>query len=181
MNELMLRNIEKKIYVIRGQRVMLDSDLAELYGVETSALNRQVKRNLDRFPVDFMYQLTKEEYESLRCQIGISNEGRGGRRYQPQVFTENGVAMLSSVLSSKRAISVNIAIMRIFTKLRSFMVLESDLSNRMNGLEHDTTTMFKVVFQKLDGLNQRVGELDKLLPAHSADRKKIGLKPHKDK
>lgn len=120
-----VEKIEAMIYSIRGQKVMLDSDLAQLYGVETGALNRQVKRNINRFPSDFMFQLSKIEDESLRCQIGISNEVKGGRRYLPYVFTENGVAMLSSVLSSERAVEINISIMRIFTKLRSFHALEN--------------------------------------------------------
>ncbi len=176
MKEVILREIENKIYVIRGQKVMLDSDLAELYGVETRIINRNVKRNELRFPPDFMFQLTSDEHDNLKSQIGISSDGHGGRRRsQPTVFTENGVAMLSSVLNSERAILVNIAIMRIFTKLRSFLAMESELSSRIDNLEHDTTTMFKVVFQKLDNLDHRVGELDKKLPAYPADRKKIGL------
>ena len=108
--------IEKMIFYIRGQKVMLDSNLAELYEVETKRLNEAVKRNSERFPDDFMFQLTDEEADSLRSQFATSNEGRGGRRYNPLVFTENGVAMLSGVLNSPRAIEVNIAIMRIFTK-----------------------------------------------------------------
>lgn len=99
--------------------VMLDSDLAKLYEVETKALNQAVRRNLDRFPKDFMFQLTNDEYESLRCQNGTSNDGRGGRRYLPLVFTEGGVAMLSSVLTSERAALINISIIRTFIKLRN--------------------------------------------------------------
>src|SRR5687767_8316194 len=108
--------IEQKIYLIRGHKVMLDSDLALLYGVPTKRLNEQVTRNRDRFPEDFMFRLTADEAESLRSQIATSNEGRGGRRYLPQVFTEQGVAMLSSVLRSDHAVQVNIAIMRAFVK-----------------------------------------------------------------
>ncbi len=108
--EFNIERIESMIYVIRGNRVMLDSDLAKLYGVATGALNRQVKRNPDRFPEDFMFQISNEESESLRCQFGISKLRKGGRRYQPLVFTENGVAMLSTVLKSKRAIQVNISL-----------------------------------------------------------------------
>ena len=103
-----LTQIQKMIYEIRGHKVMLDSDLAGLYEIETKALNRAVKRNIERFPDIFMFQLTEEEFGSLRCQIGTSNEGKGGRRYLPYVFTEHGVLMLSSVLNSKKAISVNI-------------------------------------------------------------------------
>ena len=119
--------IERRIYQLRGQRVMVDADLAELYQVETGALTRAVKRNLERFPADFMFQLTADEWEALRCQTGISNDKAsdermsqrpGRRRYLPYVFTEQGVAMLSSVLRSARAIQVNIGIMRAFSRLR---------------------------------------------------------------
>jgi hypothetical protein len=110
--------IEKRIYLIRGKKVMLDSDLAGLYKVETRTLIQAVKRNINRFPSDFMFQLNYQEVASLRSQIVISKTGRGGRRYQPYVFTEQGVAMLSSVLNSERAIEVNIHIMRAFVKLR---------------------------------------------------------------
>lgn len=107
--------IEKMIYIIRDQKVMLDSDLAELYQVDTKVLNQAVKRNLTRFPQDFMFQLTSEECDFLRSQFVTSKIGRGGRRYMPYVFTENGVAMLSSVLNSEKAILINVSIMRIFT------------------------------------------------------------------
>jgi len=128
--------IERKIYLIRSQKVMLDSDLAELYGVKTFNLNKAVKRNIDRFPQDFMFQLTKEEADSLRFQIGMSkSEGRGGRRYLPYAFTEQGVAMLSSVLRSERAIHVNIAIMRVFVKLREFLSTHKELAHKLAELE----------------------------------------------
>ena len=117
-------NIEKMIYIIRGQKVMLDSDLANLYGVETRYLNRQVRRNQIRFPTDFVFELTKEEFANLMCQNGTSSLKHGGRRKYPLVFTENGVAMLSSVLRSEKAALVNVSIMRIFTKLRSFLLLK---------------------------------------------------------
>src|SRR5687767_9375344 len=111
--------IERRIYVVRGARAMLDADLAALYGVETGYLNLAVRRNLARFPADFMFQLTAEEARALRSQTAISNaEGRGGRRYLPYAFTEQGVAMLSSVLHSRRAIAANILIMRTFVQLR---------------------------------------------------------------
>ena len=115
---------------------------------KTRQLNRQVRRNLIRFPDDFMFELNKEEFENLKCQNGTSSSEYGGRRKQPLVFTENGVAMLSSVLKSDQAALVNIAIMRIFTKLRSFMMLEKELVKRVNRLESDTTEVFKVVFEK---------------------------------
>ena len=143
-----LMSIEAMIYVIRGHRVMLDSDLAKLYGTETGALNRQVKRNINRFPADFMVQLTENELENLRCQIGISSSQYGGRRYLPFAFTENGVAMLSSVLNSERAIEMNISIMRIFTKLRSFHALESNLAIELKDFKENTNKIFKVVVHR---------------------------------
>ncbi len=127
---------------------MLDSDLAKLYGVETKHLNRQVQRNINRFPSDFMFQLTEIEEENLRCQIGISSSQYGGRRYLPFAFTENGVAMLSSVLNSERAIEMNISIMRIFTKLRSFHALESNLAIELKDFKENTNKIFKVVVHR---------------------------------
>jgi len=110
MDAFKLSQIERMIYIIRGQKVMLDSDLADLYQVETKQLNRQVRRNILRFPNDFMFQLTSEEYEFLKCQFGTSKPGSGGKQKLPLVFTENGVAMLSGILNSERAILVNIAL-----------------------------------------------------------------------
>ena len=162
--------IEKMIYVIREQKVMLDSDLAELYGVETRVLNQSVQRNPARFPKDFMFQLTEEEHDSLRSQFVISKKGKGGRRYMPYVFTENGVAMLSSVLNSEKAILINVSIMRIFTRLRSFLMLEKDLSDRVTKLEQGTNQMFKVVFECLDNYEEMV------TPRLQGNRKKVGLK-----
>jgi hypothetical protein len=150
--------IERRIYLIRGQKVMIDSDLAELYQVETSNLNKAAKRNLDRFPSDFMFQLTKDEADSLRFQIGISKpEGRGGRRYLPYVFTEQGIAMLSSVLNSDRAVLVNIAIMRAFVKLREIMATHKDLAHKIDALErkyakHDQ--QIQIVFDAIKKLLQ---------------------------
>ena len=114
---------------------MLDSDLAKLYGVQTFNLNKAVKRNINRFPSDFMFQLTKEEYESLIFQIGISKQGRGGRRFMPFVFTEQGVAMLSTVLNSEQAIAVNIQIMRTFVQIKKFALEHKDLNKRLTDLE----------------------------------------------
>ena len=124
---LSIERIESAIFFIRGERVMLDSALADLYDVETKAVNRAVKRNLRRFPPDFMFQLTAEESADLRCQIGSSKGGRGGRRYRPFAFTEQGVAMLSTVLNSERAVLVNIEIMRAFVKLRRMLASNVDL------------------------------------------------------
>jgi hypothetical protein len=169
MTEINLTKIEAIIYTLRGQKVMIDSDLAQLYGVETKALNRQVQRNTLRFPEDFMFKLTTEEFEVLKCQIGITNENWGGRRYPPLVFTEAGIAMLSSVLSSDRAALVNVSIMRTFIKLRSFLAIESSLPEKVSKLEQGTNKMFKIVFQRLDCLEEIVS------PSPILPRKKIGL------
>ena len=143
--------IERRIYLIRCEKVMLDSDLAKLYGVTTFNLNKAVKRNLDRFPADFMFQLTKEEAAALRFQIGMSKSGgdRGGRRYLPYAFTEQGVAMLSSVLRSKRAIQVNIAIMRAFVRLREILATHRDLARKLAEMEKKYDRQFKVVFDAI--------------------------------
>jgi hypothetical protein len=127
--------VQGKILVVRGQQVMLDKDLAELYGVETKRLTEQVKRNIERFPDDFMFQLDKSEAAALRSQLATSNEGRGGRRYAPYVFTEQGVAMLSSVLRSKRAVAVNIEIMRTFVEIRRAAANFKKLEKRIEELE----------------------------------------------
>jgi ORF6N domain len=129
--------IEKRIFVVRERQVMLDEDLADLYGVETKVLVQQVKRNAKRFPADFMFQLTKAEAEALRSQFVTSNEGRGGRRYAPYVFTEQGVAMLSGVLRSDRAIAVNIEIMRAFIELRRAAGTFHQLQQRLDQMELD--------------------------------------------
>jgi hypothetical protein len=130
-------SIEHKILMIRGHRVMLDKDLARLYGVPIKRLNEQVKRNLRRFPGDFMFQLSKEETHSLRSQIATLNSKRGRhRKYLPYAFTEHGVAMLSSVLNSERAIQVNIAIMRTFGKLRNILSSHKELAYKLSELEH---------------------------------------------
>lgn len=128
--------IENRILLVRTQKVICDTDLANLYGVETFNLNKAVKRNRDRFPADFMFQLTRKEAESLTFQIGMSKTtGRGGRRTLPYVFTEQGVAMLSSVLNTERAVKVNVAIMRIFVRLREVLAADRTLANRMDALE----------------------------------------------
>jgi hypothetical protein len=121
-----LEQLQELIYEIRGQKVMLDSDLAVLYGVELKVMNQAVKRNNGRFPLDFMFQLTNDEWEFLRSQIVTSKNNRGGRRYAPYVFTEQGVSMLSSVINSERAIEVNINIMRTFVKLRQYVLSKND-------------------------------------------------------
>src|SRR5712691_4360609 len=127
--------IERRIYLIRTQKVMIDTDLAQLYGVPTYRLNEAVKRNRKRFPADFMFQLNKKEAESLTSQFAISKKGRGGRRTLPYAFTEQGVAMLSSVLNSERAIQVNIVIMRAFVRLREILASHKDLARKLDELE----------------------------------------------
>jgi hypothetical protein len=141
--------IEKRIFVVRERQVMLDEDLADLYGVETKRLIQRVKRNLERFPEDFMFQLAKSEAAALRSQIATSNAGRGGRRYAPYVFTEQGVAMLSGVLRSERAIVVNIAIMRAFVELRRAASSYAALASRLEWIERE--------------MNERLGDHDERL------------------
>ncbi len=142
--------IERSILLIRGHKVMLDSDLAELYGVTTFNLNKAVRRNIDRFPQDFMFQLTVDEARVLRFQIGMSKpRGRGGRRYLPYVFTEQGVAMLSSVLRSKRAVQVNVEIMRTFVRLRQMLSSHADLARKLEALEKKYDAQFRVVFDAI--------------------------------
>lgn len=161
--------IERRIYLIRGQKVMIDFDLAELYGVPTKRLNEQVTRNLKRFPEDFMFRLTKEEAEFLRSQIAISNDhlrsqiatsktGRGGRRYLPYAFTEQGVAMLSTVLNSEQAIEVNIAIMRTFVRLRQMLETNEELNRKFTAVIRKLSThdkYFRVVFDELKKLTEK--------------------------
>ncbi len=140
--------IEQKIYLIRGLKVMLSTDLADLYGVEPKVLVQTLKRNQDRFPDDFMFQLTKEEFLNLKSQIVTSSWG-GLRRAMPYAFTEQGVAMLSSVLNSKRAVQVNIAIMRAFVKLREMISSNKDLAKKLLELEKKYDMQFKVVFDAI--------------------------------
>ncbi len=144
--------IEDRIYVIRGQRVMLDSDLAEIYQVETRVLNQAVNRNLGRFPKDFVFQLTKNEFDSLISQSVTSKTGRGGRRKLPYVFTEHGAVMLASVLNSPTAVEASIVVVRAFVKLRSILSLHKDLAMRIDQLAKvavDHENEFDVVFQLL--------------------------------
>jgi len=157
--------IASKIYLIRGVRVMLDRDLAELYGVETRTLKQAVRRNIDRFPSDFMFEMTKEELTNWRSQFVTSNNLKMGLRYPPMAFTEQGVAMLSSVLNSDRAIRVNIEIMRTFTKMRHLISASEELKQEVEELRKQTDERFQIVFQVLDQL---------LNPA-SETKKKIGF------
>lgn len=154
---------------------MLDSDLADLYQVETKALNRAVQRNAERFPEDFMLQLTPEEAESLRYQIGTSKEGRGGRRYLPYAFTEHGVAMLSSVLRSSRAVQMNILIIRAFVKMREILATHKDLAARMEKLEGTQKQHASVITVVVD-------EIKKLKAApQPPPKRRIGFKTPEDK
>jgi hypothetical protein len=142
--------IEQAILLIRGQKVLLDRDLAELYGVTTKVLNQAVRRNRKRFPEDFMFQLTKEEFENWRSQFVTSNlTAKMGLRRRPYAFTEQGVAMLSSVLNSERAIEVNISIMRAFVRMREFLSAHKDLARRLDELERKYDSQFKVVFEAI--------------------------------
>ena len=145
--------VESCILWLRGQRVMLDADLARLYGVETKALNKAVKRNAGRFPADFMFQLAADEVAALRFQSGTS-KGRGGRRYLPYVFTQEGIAMLSSVLRSGRAVAVNIEIMRAFVRLRGFLASQGELARKLAGLERKYTSHDKAIQEIFRAIKQ---------------------------
>jgi hypothetical protein len=159
--------IERHIYVVRYRKVMLDEDLAELYGVPTSRLNEQVTRNLDRFPEDFMFQLTHEEALALRSQNAILKSGRGQhRKYKPRAFTEHGILMLSSVLRSDRAVQVNIAIMRAFVRLRELTSRHAELTRKLNALEARYDAQFRAVFDAIRAL----------MTADSKPRRRIGFK-----
>jgi hypothetical protein len=150
---LSLAHVESRIFTIRGHRVMLDSALAELYGVPTKVFNQAVKRNAERFPEDFMFQLTREEADSLRSQIVTLKTGRGQhRKYLPHAFTEQGVAMLSSVLNSPSAVQVNIGIMRAFVRLRGMLASHEDLARKLAALERKYDAQFKVVFDAIRAL-----------------------------
>ncbi|HYL98933.1 MAG TPA: ORF6N domain-containing protein [Blastocatellia bacterium] len=144
--------IERRILLIRGHKVMLDTHLADLYEVPTFRLNEAVKRNRRRFPEDFMFHLTKEEALALTSQFAMSKRGRGGRRTLPYVFTEQGVAMLSTVLNSERAIAVNIAIMRTFVRLRQILATHKELAERLIAMEKKYDRQLKVVFDILKQL-----------------------------
>jgi phage regulator Rha-like protein len=166
-----VERVERAIVLLRGHRVMLDADLAHLYGVETGALTRAVRRNANRFPADFMFQLTKKEFEDLRCQNGISSEW-GGRRYAPYAFTEQGVAMLSSVLRSERAVLVNIEVVRAFVRLRELLASHADLARKLTDLEKKYDAQFKIVFDAIRAL---------MAPPASENKNPIGFVPSKNR
>ena len=159
--------IVKKIYLFRGVKVMLDRDLAELYGVETKVLNQAVKRSIDRFPLDFMFQLDKEEFEILRSQFVTSSWG--GVRYMPYAFTEYGILMLSSILNSENAIQVNIQIMRTFTKLRQMLSTHEDIKKKIESMEKKYDSKFRIVF---DAIKELITEELKPVRKIGFDRKK---------
>ncbi len=166
--------VMSKIYVIRGVNVMIDRDLAELYGVETKYLKRQVKRNIIRFPEDFMFELTNQEFNEWRSQFVTSNEDRMGLRYAPYTFTEDGVAQLSTVLNSERAIKVNLQIIRMFSKLRRLTLTHKDILHKLeelerNDIEHDKK--IELIFEYLKQL-----EAAKQQELEQKNRKRIGFK-----
>lgn len=166
---MQLSLIQNKIYEIRGQKVILDFDLAALYEVPTKVFNQAVKRNLKRFPSDFMFQLTKKELENLRSQIVTSSWG--GRRYTPFAFTEQGVAMLSSVLNSEKAIEVNIAIMRTFILIRQYAMNYKELQEKLQKLEKKYNKNFKEIYHALNLLLE-----EKTIQEEQKNRERIGFK-----
>lgn len=170
-------DIVSKIYVIRNEKVMLDRDLAELYGVETKYLKRQVKRNIDRFPKDFMFELTQVEFGDLRSQIGTSSWG--GTRYLPMAFTEQGVAQLSSVLNSERAIKVNIQIIRLFTRMRKLLMTHKDLILRVEQMDQELSAQGDDILALFEYMKRLVA--DKEEEKEQQSRNQIGYKRTKEK
>jgi hypothetical protein len=169
---MQIANIESRIYEIMGQKVMLDFDLAELYEVETKVLNQSVKRNIDRFPPDFMIQITRQEYNSLRSQFVTLETGRGKyAKYLPYAFTEQGVSMLSSVLNSPKAIQINIQIIRAFVFIRQYALSHRDLTVKLKELENKYDKQFKDVYDAINFLLQK----DHMASVQN-QRKKIGYK-----
>jgi hypothetical protein len=171
---ILVDQIELLIHEFRGQKVILDSDLAMLYGVETKALNRAVKRNPERFPDDFMFQLTDEEFDSLRCQSGTSNIRRGGRRYLPYTFTEHGAFMAASVLNSPQAIEVGVFVVRAFVKLRQFILAHKELASKLDQLERKVGSHDEAIKQLVTAIRQL------MTPAPTAPKKQIGFHATRD-
>jgi len=169
MTQIDLIRVERSIRIIRGDKVIIDDDLAELYGVETKKLVQAVKRNIDRFPADFMFQLTNQEFKDLKSQFATSNQW-GGRRTPPYAFSEQGVAMLSSVLHSPRAVLVNIEIMRTFVRLRKILASHTDLAEKLESLEEKYDEQFRVVF---DAIRQ-------LMSSDEVEKESIGFKVKED-
>ena len=179
-NATPLAPVDSHIRTIRGQRIILDSDLAALYHVQTSRLNQAVKRNASRFPEDFMFQLTEKEAEYLISQIVISKNGRGGRRKLPYAFTEHGIAMLSSVLNSERAVQVNIMIVRAFIRLREIVAQNKDIAARVEKLETKqdrTASVIEVLVEDIDRLADEVKRIKRVPPV---TKRKIGFAIGKD-
>jgi len=168
-------SIAQRIFEIRGQRVMLDTDLAALYDVPTFRLNEAVKRNRARFPEDFMFQLTKEEHAFLRSQFAMSKPGRGGRRTEPFAFTEQGVAMLSSVLNSEQAVQVNIAIFRAFIWLRKALPAQQELAAKVAELEAAVGKHGEIIGKHDAALGGIIEALNELILAPSKDKRRIGF------
>lgn len=166
-----IQTIQSKIYEIRGQKVMLDFDLALLYQTETRTLKQAVRRNIDRFPSDFMFELTQLEVQSLRSQIVMSKPGRGGTRHKPFAFTEQGVAMLASILNSPKAIEVNIAIVRAFVFIRQYALSHKDLTDKLRKLE----VRYKRKFKDISAAIQFLLQKDQLETSQQ-ERKRIGFK-----
>jgi hypothetical protein len=172
--------LESLIRVIRGHKVILDADLAALYQVETKALNQAVRRNMDRFPEDFMFRLSITEAESLRSQIVTSNAGRGGRRYLPYAFTEHGVAMLSSVLKSQRAVLMNIFIVRAFVRLREVIASNKDLAARVEMLERGQDRAASVIEVLVEDIDRLAGEVKQMKALPSPPKRRIGFQPRNE-
>jgi ORF6N domain len=165
-----------KIYLLRGKRVMLDRDLADMYGVETLQLKRQVRRNLERFPKDFMFEMDKQELQNWRSQFGTSNEERMGLRYSPFCFTEQGVAMLSSILNSKTAIEVNIQIIRIFTRIREVLLTHKDVLLKLEHLEKSMLKQNERTDKHENEIRVIFNALKQLLNPKKRPMKPIGFK-----
>ncbi|MDO8811394.1 MAG: ORF6N domain-containing protein [Gallionella sp.] len=178
-----VEQIESQIFLIRGQKIMLDADLAELYGVPTKVLNQAIKRNSERFPVDFMFQLTAEEFADLKCQIGTSNlrsqivtsnnpAGRGGRRHLPYAFTEHGAIMAASVLNSPRAVEASVQVVRAFVQLRQMLASNAELSGKLVALEKKYDIKFRAVFEAIREL---------MTPSDPKKKRPIGFAPWEKK
>lgn len=151
--------VASRIHTIRGHKVILDSDLAEIYAVETSALNRAVKRNLDRFPPDFLFQLTREEFANLRCQIGISSSSYGGRRFLPYAFTENGAVMAANVLNSPQAVRMSVFVVRAFIRMRDLLTGSKELAAELRKLEAKLTGRLDVHESAIVDVLRRITEI----------------------
>ena len=172
-----LEHVVSRIFLVRGQKVMLDADLADLYGVTTKRLNEQIKRNIDRFPSDFMFQLNAREHDSLRSQFATSKEtlGRGGRRYLPYVFTEHGAIMAASVLDSERAVQVSIYVVRAFVQLREMLSSNKALARKLNELERKLTTHDRAITELIEAIRHL------MTPPEPKKKRPIGFAPWGEK